>query len=68
MGISGSFKDFQWEADINEDELDADSATVEVITPTGGKIAFTVYGPWEDDMDVFSDIVQDDVEAYVNLS
>jgi hypothetical protein len=68
MGISGSFNDFQWEADIDENELeDADGVEVEVVTPTGGKIAFSVYGPWED-IDVFKDLVEEDVESYTDLS
>lgn len=68
MSISGSFNDFHWEASINEDELeDADDVVVEVITPTGGKIGFTVYGPFEDADDI-GDIIEQDVESYTEIS
>lgn len=67
--ISGGFNDFHWQADIDEDELDHEEGpiAVDVTTPTGGKVAIVMYGPWED-LESFSDLVEEDVEYYTDMS
>ena len=66
--ISGDFNDFHWEADIDEDELDyADAVAVDIKTPTGGSVAFVLYGPWED-LESFTELLVDDIDFYTSMS
>lgn len=68
MGISGKFNDFQWEADVTEDDLDTDdSVEVTVTTPTGGNISFTLWGPFADLGDI-EGLIEQDVEHYTDLT
>jgi len=67
--LSGEFNDFKWEANVDEEDIETEDGgvDVEVTTPTGGKIALIVYGPWPD-IDSFAESVSEDAESYVDIS